>query len=457
MAARTSSSLGVGVLVTVLGIATLGLFVTTVIMWSMASNAKKQVTDLEQGTQEFIKLGERGSDTVVRLKDPAKKANKSVVAYLIDNQGKIMTRVTGSASDAPDAIDRRFKELGLGDSGNVLAVTQDLAAKVASLTTQVADANAARDRALQDKEAEVRRVKSIDDQMKQTVAAVNAELDKYKTEVDKLRSSINDYKATADKQVQTIRDEFGAKEVELNKQIDTLQREAVLNKSMIQTLQDQLKGKRFMGQNEYALVDAKVIGVSSVDNTATIDVGRKNKLTIGMPFAVYSEATAIRPDEKTGEYPEGKASVEVIKVDQDTATVRILREKKGNPVVRGDVLANAVYDPKKTYVFVIYGNFDSNHDGRATMQEQSDYRARITGWGGKVLDDLTGDVDFLVLGERPVLPPEPPSTAPVEIQDEYLRLQRAAKRYDELFKKATETSIPVLNQNRLDTLMGNQY
>ncbi|MFN7022417.1 MAG: hypothetical protein ACK4WH_13965 [Phycisphaerales bacterium] len=454
MAARTSSSLGVGILVTVLGIATLGLFVTTVIFWSMASNAKKQVADLEQGTQEFIRLEERGRDTVVRFKDPAKRAGKSVVTYLIENQGRIMGMVTGSSGDSADDIAKKFGET---TAPNLLALVREQRTQIDSLTRQLADANAAKDRAHADKIAEVKRVQSIDEQMKSTVAALNAELGRYKDEVDALRSSINDYKATADQQVQKIRDESSAREADLNRQLDTAQRENVLNKSLIQKLQDELKGKRVTGQSEYALVDAKVIAVNAFDGTAVIDVGRKNKLTLGMPFAVYSEPTAIRPDERTGEYPEGKASVEVIKVDDDTATVRILREKKGNPVVRGDVLANAVYDPQKTYVFVIYGNFDTNRDGRATQQEQTDYRAKIASWGGKVMDDLSGEVDFLVLGERPVLPPEPASTAPVEVVDEYLRLQRSAKRYDELFRKATETSIPVLNENRLNTLIGNQY
>lgn len=454
MAARTSSSLGVGILVTVLGIATLGLFVTTVIMWSMASNAKKQVQDLEQGTQEFIRLEERGRDTVVRLKDPAKRANKSVVGYMIESQGKIMSMVTGNAGDSADDIAKKFGET---TAPNLLAMARDYRTQIESLTKQLTDANAAKDRALEDKIAEVKRVQSIDEQLKTTVAALNADLGKYKDEVDKLRSSINEYKATADQQVQKTRDEASAKEADLNKQLDTVQRELVLTKSLAQKLQDELKGKRIAGQSEYSLVDAKVIGVNSFDGTAVIDIGRDNKLVVGMPFAVYSEPTAIRPDGETGDYPEGKAAVEVIKVEQDTATVRVLREKRGNPVVRGDVLANAVYDPKKTYVFVIYGNFDTNHDGRATIQEQADYRAKIASWGGKVMDELSGEVDFLVLGERPVLPPEPASTAPVEVVDEYLRLQRAAKRYDELFKKATETSIPVLNENRLNTLIGNQY
>jgi hypothetical protein len=173
-----------------------------------------------------------------------------------------------------------------------------------------------------------------------------------------------------------------------------------------------------------------------------------------MTFAVYTEPTDIRPDADTGNYPEGKASLEVIRIDENTATARILRERRGNPVVRGDVVANAVYDPRKTYKFLVYGNFDADGDGRATFEEQTQIRARIEAWGGKVQSELTGDTDFLVLGERPVLPPEPAGNAPIEAINFYISLRRQAQRYDELFEKAQATSIPVLNQNRLYTLTG---
>lgn len=454
MAARTSSSFGVGVLVTVLGIATLGLFVTTVIMWSSASNMRKQLTDLEQNTAEFIRSDERNTDAVARLKEPARRSNKSVTGYLITTQGEIMKRVTGNPGDSVEAITRKLDE---ASSPNLLALVRSQEGEVASLKSQLADAIAAKERALQDKENEAKRVQSIDENMKTTLAAQTAELDRYKGEVDELRRSIDEYRAKADERVTRIRDDAAGRERELGSTIDELQRESVLNRSLIQRLQDELKGKRYTGKSEFALVDAEIIALNPADGTAVINIGRQNKLTIGMPFAVYSDATAIRPNEQTGEYPEGKASVEVIRMDDQTATVRILREKRGNPLVRGDVLANAVYDPNKEYAFVLYGTFDYNRDGRATTQELDGWRAKINSWGGRVLDDLTGEVDFLVLGDRPVLPPEPASTAPVEVVDEWLRLQRAARRYDELFKKATETSIPVLNENRLRTLIGDLY
>jgi hypothetical protein len=118
------------------------------------------------------------------------------------------------------------------------------------------------------------------------------------------------------------------------------------------------------------------------------------------------------------------------------------------------VVANAIYDPNKVYTFLVYGNFDANGDGIATQHEAEDVKAVIAAWGGKTTSELTGDVDFLVLGQRPQLPPRPGVNSPLPVVLEYQRIDQMANRYDELFQQATSTSVPVLNENRLYTLIG---
>jgi len=69
-------------------------------------------------------------------------------------------------------------------------------------------------------------------------------------------------------------------------------------------------------------------------------------------------------------------------------------------------------------------------------------------------DELGGDTDFLVLGQRPILPPRPDASAPLEVVQEFIRRQKDLERYDDLYKKARDTSVPILNENRLYTLIG---
>jgi hypothetical protein len=313
---------------------------------------------------------------------------------------------------------------------------------------------AARTQALQDRQNEVARVKAIEDNGKASVAALNQQLNNYKAEVDQYRGEVEQAKQAMQAQIDKIQAEAADKIAALNAQLSDLQKEVVLGRDTISRLQGELKGRAYKPTDEFALVDGQIIGLDAAENQVYLSVGAKQKVRVGLTFEVYSEANAIRPDPTTGNYPPGKASIEVVKVDENSSTARIIREKRGNPVGRGDVIANAVYDPHKVYTFLVFGNFDANHDGVATAQEANDIKALIEGWGGKVTDTLSGNVDFLVLGEKPIVPPPPGGGAPAPVLDEYIRVRKITQQYDDLFRKATETSIPVLNENRLYTLIG---
>lgn len=453
MASRTSSSIGVGITVTLLGIATLALFVTTIVFYSQKSNLQKSLNEAQEGTRDFITEAERGNDAVQQIVSVARQQRKSAIGYLLESQREIMARVTGSQRDSAADLMRKLE--GVRDSGstNLLAIVRDRETQIAGMQQRLTDAESARDRALTDLASEARRVSDIEAQARQTIAAATAEIDKYKDDVDRLRDQINVHKSESDARVDRIRAEAQNREEALNNELRRLQSERVLDRSRIAELEKYAKGQRYTGQSEDLLVDGEIIGVDPIERTVFINRGRNDRLTLGLPFEVYTDASAMRPD-ADGVVPRGKASIEVIKIDQDTATARIIRESRGNSIIRGDKIANAVYDPRKTYKFVVFGNFDSNRDGRYTPQEAADVRAKILAWHGEVVEELTGDVDFLVLGERPVLPPEPSRNAPIEVVQQYIRLRQIRDRYDELMQRATEAAIPVLNLNRLQTLTG---
>lgn len=456
MAGRTSTSIGVGVTVTLLAVTTLALFVTSVIFFANKRAAERQLADAKQTTQDYVSDQDRASDAVNRARDAGKSQRMTAIAYLLDNQQKVMQVASGSRTDTLDDLRRKLDAIPGSSNQNMLTLLRARDASIDGLNKQLGDAVAARDRALNDRENEVRRVRQLEENQRNTIAQLNTDLDKYRDEVERYRDELNQAKADMDERVSRIQDSADSREAALRADIDTLQRDKVLNQALITRLQDELKGKRVSSQDEYALVDGEIISVDPAARTAVISRGRRDKIVLGMTFAVYAEATAIRPDPQSGEYPAGKATIEIIKIDERTATARILRETRGNPVVRGDVIANAVYDPRKTYKFMVYGNFDADGDGRATFEEQANIRARIEAWGGQVLSELTGDTDFLVLGEPPVLPPEPPGNAPIEVINFYVAIRRQAERYNALFNQAQSTSIPVLNQNRLFTLTGDR-
>lgn len=451
MAARTSSSIGVGITVTLLSIATLGFFITSLVFYAQRRSALDAKIAAENTTKDFVQDTDRSDAQVQRIQSLASKDRKSVVRYMLEERRDLMTKVTGSDRDTVESI---AKVLTDEKASSVLSLLRNKTGEIDSLRQQLGDANSARERALADKTNESNRVADIEAAQQKTVAALSEQVNITKSETEKLREDTNAFKGQMDERVEKIRNDYAAKEGGLKAEIEKLQAERAVDKDRLKRFEQELKGQRFAGQAEYALPDALVVGTTPADGTVLLSVGRKDKVVLGLSFNIYGQGTTIKPDEKTGEYPPGKATVEIIRVDSDSSVARILREQKGNPVLRGDFASNPVYDPTKKYKFLVYGSFDPGRTGQASPLAAGEVKAWIRDWGGDVSEELSGDVDFLVLGQRPQLPPRPTSTAPTEVISFFLAQERLANRYDELFKQATDTAIPVLNENRLRTLMG---
>lgn len=455
--ARTSTGLGMGVTVAILGVLSLSLFVMFAIFygkWNNLNNEKRQAQALQD---QIIKNAERNRDDIQKLMAAAKAdGNKSLVEYLAQSQQAVMRQVTGVSGDTLPQLQEKMKSLEAGNSP-LVNVARDQKARIEQLQEDLKKADAERTKALQDKKAEVDRVATLEKSHADATAALNEQINQYKDEITRYREGTDSARKDMDARVQNLTD-TGAQQLQAaEQQVSRLQEELLIAQSQIASLRGERSKEIFSGTPEQALVDGSIVGLSAADGTVVISIGRREKVAVGMPFSVYSDAAAIKPDDATGVYPRGKAGLEVIRVDDDTATCRVLWSARGNPIVKGDVVANPVYDPRKVYKMVVYGNFDVNNDDIATPDESEAIRVMIESWGGKVLDaekGVTGDTDFLVLGQRPVLPPPPGSGAPFEVVQNYIRLDQMVKRYDELLEKARSTSLPVLNENRLYTLLG---
>ena len=203
-----------------------------------------------------------------------------------------------------------------------------------------------------------------------------------------------------------------------------------------------------------SLVDGHVIEIGGPDATVYLDIGRKHRVVPGMTFEVFTTADQVQ-NNKEGKL-RGKASVQVLRVTDDTSTARVTRSSANQPINRNDVLINAVYSPTYTYRMMVYGKFDVNNDGKASTGEASVIRNRIQEWGGKVIDSekVTGDLDFVVIGNPPPEPlPLSSSAGDIEVQA-YTQAKNDYDTYNRIMKEATEAKIPVLNWNRFQVLTG---
>lgn len=453
MAARSSAGVGVGITITLLGVACLGLFISTIVFYSKFQRADRDLTTTRQDWDTWVRRDEQNGDTMGHMRELARKGNKSVLGYLNDAFRTTMQKATGNASDSLDQLATTVKGIQGAETGSLVGVIRDREASIADLTSKLAKADQERLNALANMEGEATRVKEKIASYDKTIATLSGDIDRYKSEVEQYREAVNKAKLFMDEQIARTRDQASAKANTDGERIRTLESQNLqLNERVSQLTQAKTKDI-LQPKREESLVDGAVIGAAAGSNEVTINLGRRQKVVLGMSFSVYSDATAIKagPDNS---YPMGKGSLEVTSVDETTSTCRIIRETRGNPIVRGDVIANPIYDPNKVYTMLVFGNFDTNGDGAATPLEAADIKAIIENWGGKVTDELSGSVDFLVLGQRPIVPPAPPSGALPAVQSEFFRLDALATRYDELARQAVATSVPILNENRLYTLIG---
>jgi predicted nucleic acid-binding Zn-ribbon protein len=452
MASRTSAGTGMIITVAMLAIFAVGFLITSVVFYSQKSKAEGAVLNLTNTYEEIIATGERQSNNVEVALNAARAERKSLVDYLLSNNNELTRIATGSGTLTIEQVRERADTLTDG-TGSLAARIQQLEGDVASIASERDSTQERLDRQQADLQAELENLQTIEASADAKANEAIGRVDGYRREVANLRSDVEGFEQRTSQAAFRDRDEYNANLRERDGRIAELNQQILVLRDQVRRLRGESDTDRVTPFDEYALVDGEVAAVQPGDNLVIITLGRADKLVIGMLFSVYSDASSIRPT-ASGEYLPGKAVIEVIGMDESSARCRVIRASRGNPVVVGDVIANPVYDPKKTYNFVVFGNFDVDGDGVATPFERDALVAVIERWGGKVIDDISGDLDFLVLGKRPNEPLQPAPNAPRVVYDEYLRLKNRVTRYEELFEAASASSIPVLNENRLRTLIG---
>lgn len=445
MASRSGNT-GAIIFAVFTGILWLVFFVLTLAFYGKINTLKADAETAQTELARFVNAGER--DRADRLVQVA--GNKSVFSYLDGSLKDAWTSVLGTQSTTPEQFNQRLAEA----TGGMPAIERirQLERQVDELQRQLADANTAREAAVQGLAQQSEFLAQQREDLLTTEQRVKSDVDSYSSRVTEHVQKLTDEIQAARSRIDQARAQFEQDKVQLQDRINDLVEQNLVLEGQIQNLRNERRGELLKPKSEFALVDGRIISVDGAGGTITIDRGRRNKVILGMNFAIYSDASAIRPD-ASGSYPPGKAMVEVINIQDNAATCRVLRSSQGNPIVRGDVIANPIYDPNKVYTFLVYGHFDADGDGISSAFEADAIRALIKEWGGTVVDDLTGDVDFLVLGARPLLPPRPSSGAQIELLQDWIRLNGIVERYNELQSKAEATSIPILNQNRLNTLI----
>ncbi|QDU71629.1 hypothetical protein [Mucisphaera calidilacus] len=219
----------------------------------------------------------------------------------------------------------------------------------------------------------------------------------------------------------------------------------------VQQLIEQIQGE---GQvNQVITPDGRIVAVADEKNQVYINLGKQDRLQLGLTFEVIPAGELIRTD-REGEV-RGIGTVEVIAIEENTAVCRIVRLERNAVLSESDSIVNVAYDRDRSSKFYVFGQFDFTDRGNPSQGDRSRIEGMVTRWGGELVDELNYEVDFLVLGVRPIRPAPLPSTVidPVLIE-QHARAIQNADQYERLLEQAQALSIPVLNQNRFLGLVG---
>lgn len=200
-----------------------------------------------------------------------------------------------------------------------------------------------------------------------------------------------------------------------------------------------------------------VVSSLSGEDIVYISLGQGRQIVPGMTFEVYDKNRGIPKisDPLAEDQPLGKASIEVIRVLGDNSECRVVRRSLGQQITEGDPILNVVYDPNAKYNFVVFGRFDLDRNGIATLQDTQVIRRLITQWGANVTEQITVETDFLVIGNEPQIPSftQEELTDPVNIKKQ-ADAQAELEQYQNVVQEARELHIPILNQNRFLAFTG---
>jgi hypothetical protein len=197
--------------------------------------------------------------------------------------------------------------------------------------------------------------------------------------------------------------------------------------------------------------DGKIILIDEHSGIVHLNLGSKDKVYRGLAFAVYDKTVPITSDGR------GKAEIKVFDVQEKFSVAKVVAADKSNPIVLEDLVANLVWDSEKANKFVVTGQFDLNGDGYVETDGQEKIVHLIENWGGQVVNNVTIEVDFLVLGTAPMPLPKP-TFEQIEIDplamQKYEKSLEIQKNYNDTLEQANTLQIPVFSLERFLYFIG---
>ncbi|AQT69535.1 hypothetical protein STSP2_02726 [Anaerohalosphaera lusitana] len=197
--------------------------------------------------------------------------------------------------------------------------------------------------------------------------------------------------------------------------------------------------------------DAEVVAVDLQTDVVYLNIGSDQHVYRGLTFSIYDRSAPVPED------GEGKAEVEVFRVDEKVSSARIVSSSKKNQIVEGDKAVNLIWDEETSNDFVVVGSFDFDRDGLVDRDGKEKVEQLIERWGGKIKETVDINTDFLVMGTEPEVMAEPTASEMAIDPDAEDKYQAQLDRVDAYYKaieKAETLAVPKFNLKRFLLLTG---
>jgi hypothetical protein len=435
--------------------------VMAIVANATAGEKERRLAQLDKKYKDVIRDTDMAGREYSDLKDAA-SADNSIFGMLVHDRAELAKALSGQAAATPKAaeaaltaaVDRAKKAGGVQlASGSAVSAIDSLGKTLAENKKQMNDLSAQLKVAQDNLKKEMDNYKNSLSEQQKSVQAAEKKASDATTDVTKYREDTEAKVGTLEKSLtDTIEKDRKAVE-DLDAQLKIAIAENGKLKGELQKCIEKGAANRPRNVSDPVIrrADGHIIQVEK-NGVVYIDRGVGEQIVPGMTFEIYDRIEGVPKNDTSSEetMPVGKGSLEVTRVSAGSSACRIIKIQPGQQPLVGDIVANLIYDPNTKQHFMVYGKFDIDQNGVATDQEADVVKRLITQWGGDLIDKISIDTDFLVMGKEPVVPNATPEqrAADAILDFNIKKAEEELKKYNDIRNAAIEMHIPVLNQNR---------
>ena len=455
------------VIATLLGLATM---IWAFLSFTKANKLQDEITTLNG---KYKAIGSLSGDAYAAFNTIRERPGQSASTPLLDVAANVkndLTSLIGGASVSDDAKATTDAQAAMAKAKETVGTsatldTTSLTAAITGLTRHVGTLQSQNTQLTDQLKAATDRAVAAESAKAQVVAASDQKVAELTEQANASQADAAAYRKTIDEQLTGVQGQLSTNQSnavrstnDLNNRIADLQQQMAAKDRELTGLRDQLKQFR-VPTNQIAQQADGVISRIADDQTVFINLGSGQQIAAGMTFEVYDKLGMPRvtsEDASQDALLKGKASIEVVKVQQGISQCRVVRQSPGQAVTEGDPIVNVVYNKDVKFNFYVFGKFNLDYRGEPTDADADVVRRLISRWGAQVTDALDSKTDFLILGDEPVVPAYTQDELGREPEKAFQKEQaeQALEQYQDLRNRANQLNIPILNQTRFLYMIG---